>query len=82
VNTCRSTAEQACEIIRRLPEDRLRLVLRFLKVLESEAQLPDRSGKTSVAPLYTIHKAAIRTGIPDLAHRHDVHLYAEEPLDT
>ena len=72
-------AERICETIHGLPEEQLDLVLRFVQDLEraSEAEPSDEV----VAPLYRIHKSAVKTGVSDLAHQHDHYLYGVEKRD-
>ena len=66
-------ADKICEAIHSLPEEQLDLVLRFVQDL-GHASEPEASDET-VAPLYRIHKFAVKTGVFDLAHQHDHYLY-------
>jgi len=69
------TVEEICDSLRALPDEQLDQVLQFLHELE-QAKMPDYSHVgESLAPLYRVHTAAVRTGIPDLAHQHDHYLY-------
>ena len=82
MSTHEITAEQVCETVRELSSDRLRLVLRFVEDLKAKSDETDLSEKKSVAPLYTVHTAAVKTGIADLAHQHDHYLYGQEFRDA
>jgi hypothetical protein len=54
----------------------------FLHDLE-QARIPEDSyGDGPVAPLYRVYAAAVRTGIPDLAHQHDHYLYGLDKRDA
>lgn len=76
------TVDEICDTLRALPEDQLDQVLRFLHDLE-QARKPDSfSADGPVAPLYRAHAAAVRTGIPDLAHQHDHYLYEPDKRDA
>ena len=75
------TVDEICETIRALPEDQLDQVLRLLHELE-QAKKADSSADEPVAPLYRVHTAAVRTGIPDLAHQHDHYLYGLDKRDA
>lgn len=69
------TVDEICDTLRALPDEQLDQVLQFLHELE-QAKRPDHShAGAPLAPLYRVHAAAIRTGIPDLAHQHDHYLY-------
>jgi hypothetical protein len=66
------TVDELCESLRGLPEDQLDQVMGFLRDLARDREEDALSG---VAPLYRVHTAAVRTGIPDLADQHDHYLY-------
>jgi hypothetical protein len=71
-----------CDTLRELPEDQLDQVLRFLLDLEQARKPGNSSADEPVAPLYRAHTAAVRTGIPDLAHQHDHYLYGLDKRDA
>ena len=73
-------ADRICETIHRLPDEQLDEVLRFVQGLE-KTQEPETAGD-GIAPLYSIHAIAVRTGISDLAHQHDHYLYGVEKRDA
>ena len=73
-------AERICETIHSLPEEQLGEVLRFVQDLKSIQA--SRISEDAVAPLYSIHTAAVRTGISDLAHQHDHYLFGVEKRDA
>ncbi|MCL7454742.1 MAG: hypothetical protein M8467_17025 [Anaerolineae bacterium] len=73
-------AERICETIHSLPEDQLGEVLRFVQDLKSIQG--SRISEDAIAPLYSIHTSAVRTGISDLAHQHDHYLYGVEKRDA
>ena len=76
------TVDEICDTLRALPEDQLDRVLRFLHDLE-QARRPDSLPVDEpVALLYRAHTAAVRTGIPDLAHQHDHYLYGIDKRDA
>ena len=69
------TVDEICDTLRALPDEQLDRVLQFLHELE-QTKRPDHSqAGEPLAPLYRVHTAAVRTGIPDLAHQHDHYLY-------
>lgn len=72
-------AEKICETIHSLPEEQLDIVLRFVQDLERGSE--PESLDEAKAPLYSLHKFAVRTGISDLAHQHDHYLYGVEKRD-
>ena len=57
-------AERICEAIHSLPDEQLHRVLRFVEDLEKTSE--SDSTEETLAPLYGIHSAAVRTGISDL----------------
>jgi len=66
--------EQIYRAIETLPEERLPELLHFLESLvETRETLP-----AEAVPLYQVHRYAVSTGIPDLAHQHDHYLYSLE----
>jgi len=73
-------AQRICETLQSLPEEQLDRVLRFVQDLERVGELG--SSEEALAPLYSVHTMAVRTGIPDLAHQHDHYLYAVEKRDA
>ncbi len=75
------SVDEICDTIRALPEDQLDQVLRFLQDLKQMKDSVDTPVDDPVAPLYGAHTAAVRTGVPDLAHRHDHHLYGLDKRD-
>jgi hypothetical protein len=76
------TVDEICDTLRALPEDQLDRVLRFLHDLEQARKPDDSSADEPVAPLYRAHTAAVRAGIPDLAHQHDHYLYELDKRDA
>ena len=74
--------EEICDTLRALPEDQLEQVLGFLRDLERARKLDNSSADEPLAPLYRAHAAAVRTGIPDLAHQHDHYLYGLDKRDA
>lgn len=76
------TVDEICDTLRALPEDQLDQILRFLHDLELARKPENSSADESVAPLYRAHTAAVRTGIPDLAHHHDHYLYGLDKPDA
>lgn len=74
--------DEICDTLRALPGDQLDQVLRFLHDLEQARKPEDSSGDGPVAPLYRAHTAAVRIGIPDLAHQHDHVLYGLDKRDA
>jgi hypothetical protein len=76
------TVDKICDTLQALPEDQLDLVLRFLHDLEQTRKPGNSSADEPVAPLYRAHAAAVRTGIPDLAHQHDHYLYGLDKRDA
>ena len=76
------TVDEICDTLRALPEDQIDQVLRFLQDLEQARQREDSTVDGSLAPLYRVHSAAVRTGIPDLAHQHDHYLYGLDRRDA
>ena len=65
--------------IERLPEDQLPALWRFLQeFLAGLAAEP----ATGTAPIYQVHRQAIATGVPDLAHQHDHYLYGLDKRDA
>lgn len=76
------TVDGICDTLRALPEDQLDQVLRFLLDLEQARKPGNSSADEPVAPLYRAHTAAVRTGIPDLAHQHDHYLYGLDKRDA
>ena len=70
--------EQIYKAIEALPEERLPELLQFLEGLaKARETLP-----ADAVPLYQVHRHAISTGIPDLAHQHDHYLYGLEKRDA
>ena len=76
------TVDELCDTLRALPEDQLDQVLRFLRDLQQDRKPEDSSADESVAPLYRVHAAAVRTGVRDLAHQHDHYLYGLDKRDA
>lgn len=76
------TVDKICDTLQALPEDQLDLVLRFLHDLEQAREPGNSFADEPVAPLYQAHTAAVRTGIPDLAHQHDHYLYGLDKRDA
>ena len=74
--------DEICDTLRALPEAQLDQVLRFLHDLEQVRKPGNSSADEPVAPLYRAHAAAVRTGIPDLAHQHDHYLYGLDKCDA
>jgi len=74
------SVDELCDTIRRLPEEQRERVLRLLHDLD-QAKSEGSSAGEAVAPLYRVHSAAVRTGIPDLAHQHDHYLYGLDKGD-
>ena len=74
--------DEICDTLQALPEDQLDQVLRFLHDLEQARKPGSSSADEPVAPLYRAHTAAVRTGIPDLAHQHDHYLYGLDKRDA
>jgi hypothetical protein len=74
--------EEICDTLQALPEEQLDQVLRFLHDLEQARKPAKSSADKPVAPLYRAHTAAVRTGIPDLAHQHDHYLYGQDKRDA
>jgi hypothetical protein len=72
------TLSEICDTLPALPDDQLDRVLRFLYELEQARKPGSSSADGPMAPLYRLHTAAVRTGIPNLAHQHDNHLYGLE----
>jgi hypothetical protein len=76
------TVDEICDTLRALPDEQLDQVLQFLLELE-QAKKPGQSyAGEPLAPLYRVHSAAVRTGIPDLAHQHDHYLYGLDRRDA
>jgi hypothetical protein len=72
------TREQIYKAIEALPEERLPELLRFLEgLVRARETLP-----ADAVPLYQVHRHAISTGVPDLAHQHDHYLYGLEKRDA
>jgi hypothetical protein len=76
------TVDEICDMIRALRQDELDRVLRFLHALEQARKLDNSTADEPVAPLYSAHTAAVRTGIPDLADQHDHYLYGLDKRDA
>jgi len=76
------TVDEICDTLRALPEDQLDQVMRFLHDLEQARKPGNSSADEPIAPLYQVHTAAVRTGIPDLAHQHDHYLYGLDKRDA
>lgn len=76
------TVEEICNKLRALPEEQLDRVVRFLHDMEQARKPGNSSADEPVAPLYRAHTAALRTGIPDLAHQHDHFLYGLDKRDA
>jgi len=76
------TQEQIYDVLQTLPKEQLPKVLRFLKSLKRSESAATRVAEVSIAPLYAIHTAAVKTGIPDLAHQHDHYLYGLDKRDA
>ena len=53
------------------------------EIQQAIERLPEdhRPAPTSTAPIYQVHRQAIATGVPDLAHQHDHYLYGLEKGD-
>lgn len=75
------SVDELCDTIRGLPEEQLDQVLRLLHDLEQKRSEGSSAGE-AVAPLYRVHSAAVRTGIPDLAQQHDHYLYGLDKRDA
>jgi hypothetical protein len=82
MSTQELTVDKICDTLQALPEDQLDQVLRFLHDLEQARKPGNSSADGPVAPLYRVHAAAVRTGIPDLAHQHDHYLYGLDKRDA
>lgn len=75
------SVDELCDTIRGLPEEQLDQVLRLLHDLEQKRS-EGSSAPEAVVPLYRVHSAAVRTGIPDLAQQHDHYLYGLDKRDA
>lgn len=70
--------EQIYKVVDALPEERLPELLHFLEgLVKARETLP-----ADAVPLYQVHRHAISTGVPDLAHQHDHYLYGLEKRDA
>ena len=76
------TQEQIYDELQDLPEEQLPEVLHFLKSLKRSKVVATLVAEEAAAPLYDIHIAAVKTGIPDLAHQHDHYLYGLDKRDA
>jgi hypothetical protein len=76
------TVDEICDTLRALPEEQLDRVLHFLLDLEQARKPGNASADEPIAPLYRVHTAAVKTGIPDLAHQHDHYLYGLDKRDA
>ncbi len=77
-----TTREQIYDALQTLPDDQLPKVLHFVESLRHPAPSPTQVADGSMAPLYGIHSAAVKTGISDLAHQHDHYLYGLDKRDA
>jgi len=75
------SVDELCDTIRGLPEEQLDQVLRLLHDLEQARKPENSSAGEAAAPLYRVHRSAVRTGMPDLAHQHDHYLYGLDKRD-